>query len=120
MAFAVMYVAGKPLLLRRMGPVKLLLASLSAIPVQALVVGVLFLAGYGAGSLAEGSRPMGEFAEADIHYSLWVLGLGGVLGTIAAVIEMRAGDPMLDLEPEEFLEELMKEPPVDGGKRRDP
>lgn len=119
MAYSVMYVAGKPSLLQRHGPLTLLLMSVAALPVQVFVVGVLFLVGYGAGSLSEQGRTVGAFSLADIHYCLWVLGLGGAAGTIAAVLEIRSGDPMLDLEPDEFLEELMGLPPGEGTQQRD-
>lgn len=107
-AFAVMFVVGKPSFFRQSGLGKMLLGALMVLPVQLVLVTVFYLVGYGAGSLFDGERTMAPFSQGDWVFAGWVLVVGGLLGAVASVLELRSGMPSLDLEPEEFARELMR------------
>lgn len=77
---------------------------------QVVLVGLLFLVGYGLGSLISPGRPSVPASRADVVYALWVVGLGSGLGLMANFLERKS--PMrelLDLDPDELTERLFQE-----------
>lgn len=123
--FAIMYIAGKPVVFRTLRGPGIFLATLAAIPVQFVVVGVLYLFGFGLGSLVADHGGVQPFTRADLNFAGWVLALGGFGGALATFLEMRSGMIDPESDPEAFVRQLIgdldgEEEEVGADERRDP
>ena len=114
--FGIMYIAGKPVVFRTLRGLGLVFATIAAIPVQFVVVGVLYLFGYGLGSLVGDSQGMQPFSGADWTFAGWVLALGGFGGALATFLEMRSGMIDPESDPEGFMRQLIGD---QGDEERD-
>ena len=76
---------------------KVALAVLVALPIQCLLVGVLYLLGFGLSALIDPGRQTAPFEAWDLWIALAVFVVGGGLGAAAAVLERHDPDPTADI-----------------------
>ena len=108
-AFTALYALGKwnawKMAWRIGGLKQIILATLTTLPIQAVLAGVLYLVGLGLGRLITGYRPIAELSAADVAGAGMLFVVGVVLSAVIIRLEGDAVDALLTPEIETLSSE---------------